>query len=50
MAGVSPLLFWDMSPIEIYMTIAGFKEFNTTNEGKPMTGDELESLMELHPD
>ena len=50
MIGISPLEFWELSPIEIYMAIAGFKEFHTAEEKTPLDRDELERLMELHPD
>jgi|TARA_R110002020_G_scaffold307637_1_gene523442 hypothetical protein len=43
--------FWNASPIEIYMAIDGFSEFNGVNEKeKPVTKDELNKLMELYPD
>jgi hypothetical protein len=43
--------FWNASPIEIYMAIDGFAEFNGANEKeKPVTKDELNKLMELYPD
>jgi len=52
MAGIQPSEFWNMSPIEVYATLAGFKEFNTSNDGsdKPLDRDSLEQLMELYPD
>jgi len=52
MAGIQPSEFWDMSPIEVYATLTGFKEFNTTPEESsgPLDRDSLEQLMELYPD
>ena len=50
MMGVSPMEFWEMTPIEIYMGIAGFKEFHTSESTVPMTKGELENMMELNPD
>ena len=50
MIGIQPEQFWRMSPIEINLAIAGFKEFNGVKEDRPLTADELNELMELHPD
>ena len=50
MIGISPVDFWEMSVIEINMAIEGFKEFNTSEESRPMNRNELKDLMELHPD
>jgi len=52
MAGVQPSEFWDMSPIEVYATLNGFKEFNTTpdKDSGPLDRNSLETLMELYPD
>lgn len=50
MIGISPDTFWQLAPKEVYMAIDGFREFNTSNEPKPLTGGELENLMELYPD
>tara|TARA_Y100000114_G_scaffold115597_1_gene109766 strand:- start:7242 stop:7412 length:171 start_codon:yes stop_codon:yes gene_type:complete len=50
MIGISPIDFWKMSVIEIYIAIEGFKEFHTSEEERPMTKNELRDLMELHPD
>jgi hypothetical protein len=50
MIGIQPNNFWQMSLPEIYLAIAGFKEFNGVQDKSPMTTDELETLMELHPD
>jgi len=47
MMGVSPMEFWEMTPIEIYMGIA---EFHTSESTVPMTKGELENMMELNPD
>lgn len=49
---MSPNDFWQSSPIEIYMAINGFKEFNSTEESKPepMTSKRMNELMELYPD
>jgi hypothetical protein len=50
MIGIQPDSFWDMSPREIYLAIDGFKEFNGAQSDKPLSTNELEELMELHPD
>jgi hypothetical protein len=50
MIGIQPEQFWRMSPIEINLAIAGFKEFNGVKEDRPLRADELKELMELHPD
>lgn len=51
MMSIQPSEFWNMSPVEIYRAISGFKEFNGGNEDSgAMTRSELEDLMELHPD
>ena len=50
MIGIQPEQFWRMSPIEIDLAVAGFKEFNGVKENRPLTADELNELMELHPD
>ncbi len=49
MLGWSPAVFWDSSPIEVFMALEGFQEFNGAPEA-PMGRDELEDLMELYPD
>ena len=48
--GMRPKDFWEMSPIEMYQAMKGFKQFHATEKEKPMTSDELENLMELYPD
>jgi len=48
--GIQPDRFWDMSPREIFLAIDGFKEFNGVEDSAPLTKNELEELMELHPD
>jgi hypothetical protein len=51
MMSIQPSEFWNMSPVEIYKAISGFKEFNgSANEPDTMSRDELEDLMELNPD
>ena len=52
MIGIQPSEFWNMSPVEIYSAITGFKEFNGGEDepSKTMTKSELAELMELHPD
>jgi len=50
MLNLTPIDFWNMSPIEVYMALEGFVEFNGGKEDKPMTKNELEDLMELYPD
>tara|TARA_R110002167_G_scaffold203246_2_gene407207 strand:- start:284 stop:427 length:144 start_codon:yes stop_codon:yes gene_type:complete len=47
---MSPQDFWNSSPIEIYMSIDGFSEFNSSGTEKPMKKKELDDLMELYPD
>jgi|TARA_B100000085_G_C18550487_1_gene515674 hypothetical protein len=53
MMGQSPSIFWESSPIEVYMAIDGFTEFNNpehSKKEKPMTSDRMKELMELYPD
>ena len=51
MIGMSAKDFWKSSPIEIYMAIDGFSEFNGSDQKeKPMDSNELKNLMELYPD
>lgn len=51
MMGMSPKSFWKLSPIEVYMAIDGFSEFNGAEQKEePMTKDRLHELMELYPD
>jgi hypothetical protein len=52
MVGIQPSEFWNMSPTEVYATLAGFKEFNTSDDDsqKPLDRESLEQLMELYPD
>lgn len=50
MIGISPESFWDMSPKEVYRTLAGFMEYSGNEKEEPMGRDELEELMELYPD
>lgn len=50
MIGMQPKEFWDCSVREIHAAIEGFTEFNTSSKSEPMTKDELDNLMELHPD
>lgn len=50
MIGIRAKDFWEMSPIEIYMALEGFVEFNGGEQDKPLTNQELEDLMELYPD
>ena len=50
MVGITPQKFWTLSPIEVYMTIDGFVEFNGGNQKpKAMDSDRLQDLMELYP-
>jgi len=44
-----PKDFWDLSPVELYSVIKGFKQFHTV-EKDTMSRGELNELMELHPD
>jgi len=50
MLNLSPQVFWQMSPIEVYMAVEAFIEFNGGEKEKPLTNTELEELMELYPD
>tara|TARA_R100000951_G_scaffold32405_1_gene27611 strand:+ start:2307 stop:2465 length:159 start_codon:yes stop_codon:yes gene_type:complete len=52
MMGMSPNIFWNTSPQEIYLAIDGFSEFNGGKEKKeqPMDKSRLHELMELYPD
>jgi len=51
MVGITPQEFWTLSPIEVYMTIDGFVEFNGGNQtSESMDSDRLQELMELYPD
>lgn len=50
MMQLSPSVFWEMSPNEMYQAIKGFQKFNSVSDDKPMTNSELEDLMELYPD
>lgn len=50
MIGIQPKAFWEMSPIEVFLATAGFKEFHGGNRPEPMSRGELNELMELHPD
>ena len=48
--GLSPESFWNMSMIELFSAIEGFKEFNTDQSKKPLSKAYLEDLMERYPD
>ncbi len=51
MMGMSPEIFWNTSPQEIYLAIDGFSEFNgAKNKEQPMTNNRLQEMMELYPD
>lgn len=50
MIGIPPESFWDMSPKEVYRTLAGFMEYSGNQKDEPMGRGELEELMELYPD
>ena len=50
MIGMSPKDFWDSSVPEISYAVKGFSEFNGGKKDKPMSKDELDNLMEIHPD
>ena len=50
MMGMQPSEFWGSSMVEVYNALDGFKEFNGTDESRPMAKDELAELMEMHPD
>ena len=43
--------FWNLSPRELWLALAGFKSFHAPGESsQPMNHDELSNLMELYPD
>ncbi len=48
--GLSPEDFWNMSIIEFYSALEGFKEFNTDQSKKPLSKGELQDMMERYPD
>ena len=53
MMGMKPKTFFNLSPVELYLAIDGFKSFNSADEQKtegPMTSDRMRELMELYPD
>ena len=50
MMQMRPKDFWNSSPIEIYMSIDGFSEFNGAEKDTPMDKKGLNELMELYPD
>ena len=50
MMGMQPTEFWNCSPVEIYTAIEGFREFNASDNNRPMDKDELTELMEMYPD
>ena len=41
--------FWNLSPVEMYSVIKGFKQFHAA-EQDAMSRDELNNLMESYPD
>lgn len=50
MMNMRPMDFWDLSPREMYLAIAGFKKFHAAETEAPLDRQELENLMELYPD
>ena len=43
--------FWNLSLMEFYLATEGFIEFHAGKQQEdPLSKDELEELMELHPD
>lgn len=48
--GLSPKDFWNMSMIEFFSAVEGFKEFNTDQTKKPLSEGELKDIMERYPD
>ena len=44
-----PKDFWELSPVEMYSAIKGFRRFHAS-EPDTMSRDELTELMELYPD
>ena len=47
---LSPESFWNMSLIEFFSAVDGFKEFNTDQSKKPLNKGELYDMMERYPD
>ena len=47
---ISPSEFWNLSFVEFYSAVKGFKEFNCTQQSNPLTRSELEELMDMYPD
>ena len=50
MMGMRPDDFCNLSPVEMWEAIKGFKQFHGAEKARPMTTEELENLMELYPD
>ncbi len=52
MMNMRPDDFWNLSPREMYLAIAGFKTFHASGEDneEPMDSTRLEEMMELYPD
>jgi uncharacterized phage protein (TIGR02216 family) len=48
--GMTPDVFWNMSPYEFYMAIEGFAEFHSGGKPPPLSRTELNDLMERYPD
>ena len=50
MMAMRPDDFWNLSPVEMWEAIKGFKQVHGAEKDRPMTSEELENLMELYPD
>jgi len=51
MMNMRPDDFWNISPREMYLALAGFKQFNGGEEKETsMDSTRLKELMELYPD
>jgi uncharacterized phage protein (TIGR02216 family) len=48
--GMTPDVFWNMSPYEFYAAIEGFAEFHSGGKPPPLSRTELDDLMERYPD
>jgi hypothetical protein len=47
---MTPDEFWNCSFVEFIAACDGFIEFNSDGKPPPLSKNELEELMELHPD
>ena len=45
-----PKDFWELSMVELYAAVRGFKQFHASTKEEPLHKEELDELMELYPD